>query len=219
MKTTVIIGGGGHAKVVIEVMRATGEFDPIACVAADAPDQLLGVPVMGDDSCLTALLGSGIVHAFVAIGNNHRRALLIEKARKLGFQIVTVVSPAAIISPSARLGEGVVIMPGAHIGTEAIIGDGTIINSNSNVDHDCVIEENCHLAPGGTLAGGVTIRSKTFLGTGVSVIPYIQIGARTTVGAGSVVIRDVPDDMTTFGVPAHHQALPNDESDGNSDSV
>ena len=110
-------------------------------------------------------------------------------------------------------------MPGAHIGTEAIIGDGTIINSNSNVDHDCVIEENCHLAPGCTLAGGVTIRSKTFLGTGVSVIPYIQIGARTTVGAGSVVIRDVPDDMTTFGVPAHHQALPNDESDGNSDSV
>lgn len=209
MKQTVILGGGGHAKVVIEVLRQAALFEPVACVDSQGSGDILGVPIVGDDARLPELLNSGINHAFVAIGSNRLRAKLMDKLREFGFQIVTVISPHAIVSPSAMIGEGVVIMPGAHVGTEARIESGTILNSNSNVDHDCVIGANCHLAPGSTLAGGVIVGAETFIATGVSVIPYIRIGSRAVVGAGSVVIRDVPDGVTTFGVPAHHHQRAN----------
>lgn len=205
MKNTVILGAGGHSKVVIEVMRQQRAYEPSACISADGPTDILGVPVVGDDRCLPELLNQGIDHAFVAIGNNQLRAQLLDKVQKMGFQLARVISPQAIVAASATIARGVVIMPGALIGTETLVQAGTIVNSNATIDHDCTLKPNCHIAPGSALAGGVNVGRETFLGTGVSVIPHISIGDHSVVGAGSVVIRNVPDSTTTFGVPAHHQ--------------
>lgn len=198
----VIIGGGGHAKVVIESLRAAGQ-DIAAIVDADpTPREVLGVPVVGDDLALQGLRDKGLDKLFVAVGDNRLRQTLGRKARELGFSLVNAIHPSAVISPSARLGDGVAVMAGAVVNAESWIGDLAIINTGAVVDHDCRLGAACHLGPASALAGGVSIGDRAFLGVGVRVIPGVAIGADTIVGAGGVVVRNLPDAKLAIGVPA-----------------
>jgi UDP-perosamine 4-acetyltransferase len=204
MQDTVICGSGGHAKVIIEILREAGIYRPIGCVAPSGTgtSSVLGVPIVGDDDQLPPLRQAGIVYAFVALGDNRLRARLLRQLQQLGFELACAVSPAATISPSATLGSGIAIMPGAHVGPDVVIEDGVIINSHASVDHDCALRTCCHIGPGATLAGSVTVGEGAFVATGASLIPGIVIGDGSLVGAGSVVVRDVPPQMLAFGTPA-----------------
>lgn len=198
----VIIGGGGHAKVVIENLRASGKTVAAIVDADPTSREVLGVPVVGDDLKLAALREQGLSELFVAIGANRLREKLGLKARGLGFTLVNAIHPSAVISPSARMGEGVAVMAGVAINADSLVGDLVIINTGAVVDHDCVLGAACHLGPASALAGGVTIGDRAFLGVGARAIPGISIGADTTVGAGGVVLRDLPDSVLAVGVPA-----------------
>jgi UDP-perosamine 4-acetyltransferase len=199
----IIIGAGGHAKVVIELFRAEGRYRPVGCTDADAGmKSVLGVPVLGSDDLLPELLGQGIRHAFVALGGNGLRRKVGRKAETLGFELVNAVSPRAAMSPTARLGRGVAVMAGAVINADTVIGDLSIINTNASIDHDCVIGEAVHVAPGCALAGGVRVGALAFLGVGTAVIPGIAIGEGAIVGAGAAVVRDIPEKTVAVGVPA-----------------
>src|SRR5271166_4662676 len=190
-KEVVIIGSGGHAKVVIELVRAEGKYQIKGCTGLGERGFVLGdVPVLGSDSVLPAMLAHGAKKAFVAIGDNHLRLRLLAKVSEMGFELINAISPDAVVSPSASLGRGIAIM------------DGAIINTNAGVDHDCRIGSGAHIGPGSVLAGNVEIGSETFLGVGTCVVPGIRVGSRTIVGAGSVVVRDIPDGVTAMGVPA-----------------
>lgn len=203
MQKTVVLGAGGHAKVVIELLRDGGVYRPTACVAANATIRSVqGVPVVGDDSCLPELLQQGMDYAIVAVGDNRLRAVLIDMVRHLGFRLANAISRSAVVSQSVRLGEGLAVMAGAHLGTNVHVEDGVIVNSNASVDHDGVLRACCHIGPGATLAGGVRVGHQAFIATGASVIPDRRIGDRTVVGAGAVVVRDVPADLVVWGVPA-----------------
>ena len=199
----IIVGAGGHAKVVIELFRAEGRYQPVGCTDTD-PNRstVLGVPVLGTDEALPPLRHQGVRHAFVALGNNGVRRKVGRAVEALGFELVNAISPRAVLSPSARLGRGVAIMAGAVINAEATIDDLVIINTNASVDHDCVVGEAAHIAPGCTLAGGVQVGALAFLGAGTVAIPGVAIGERATVGAGATVIRDVPANTVAVGVPA-----------------
>lgn len=214
MQDTVICGSGGHAKVIIEILREGGIFRPVGCVAPSGrgPKSVLGVPVLGDDDDLPQLRHAGITFLFVALGDNRLRARLMRHARQLGFELASAVSPSATISPSARLGRGIAIMPGAHVGPDVLVEDGAIVNSRASVDHDCVLHACCHVGPGATLAGGVTIGEEAFVGTGASLIPGITVGNGSLVGAGAVVVRDIPAQMLAFGTPARCRRSLNIES-------
>ena len=123
----VIIGGGGHAKVVIESLRASGKT-VAAIVDADAtPRQVLGVPVVGDDAALADLKERGFSELFVALGSNRLRQKLGAEARELGFTLVNAIHPSAVISPSAKIGEGVALMAGVAINADSRIGDLAIV--------------------------------------------------------------------------------------------
>ena len=199
----VIIGSGGHAKVVIELIRAEGRYQVKGCTGLGESGFVLGdVPILGTDSVLPAMLANGAKKAFVAIGDNHLRLRLLAQVLEMGFELINAVSPNAVVSPSATLGRGIAIMAGAIINASAEIGDGAIINTNAGVDHDCRIGRGAHIGPGSTLAGNVEIGCESFLGARTCVIPGVRIGSRAIVGAGSVVVRDVPDDVTAMGVPA-----------------
>jgi len=199
----VIIGSGGHAKVVIELIRAEGRYQVKGCTGLGESGFVLGdVPILGTDSVLPAMLANGAKKAFVAIGDNHLRLRLLAQVLEMGFELINAVSPNAVVSPSATLGRGIAIMAGAIINASAEIGDGAIINTNAGVDHDCRIGRGAHIGPGSTLAGNVEIGCESFLGARTCVIPGIRIGSRAIVGAGSVVVRDIPDDVTAMGVPA-----------------
>jgi len=199
----VIVGSGGHAKVVIELIRAEGRYQVKGCTGLGESGFVLGdVPILGTDSVLPAMLANGAKKAFVAIGDNHLRLRLLAQVLEMGFELINAVSPNAVVSPSATLGRGIAIMAGAIINASAEIGDGAIINTNAGVDHDCRIGRGAHIGPGSTLAGNVEIGCESFLGVRTCVIPGIRIGSRAIVGAGSVVVRDIPDDVTAMGVPA-----------------
>lgn len=198
----VIIGGGGHAKVVIESLRASGKAVAAIVDADPTPREVLGVPVVGDDLKLPQLREQGLSGLFVAIGDNRLREKLGRKAQGLGFVLVNAIHPSAVISPSARIGEGVAVMAGVAINADSHIGDLAIINTGAVVDHDCVLGAACHLGPASALAGAVTVGDRAFLGVGARAIPGVTIGADTTVGAGGVVVRDLPEAVLAIGVPA-----------------
>jgi len=194
----IVVGAGGHAKVVVATARAAG-FRVMA-IADDAQprwgESLLGVPIAGPTE---PVLQDGRALVVLAIGDNAVRRRLAATAR---CTFVSIVHPSAIVDPTVRLGAGSVVFAGAVIQPDAAIGGHAIVNTAASIDHDCVLGEAVHVAPGTRLAGNVTLGDEVFLGIGAVVIPGITIGARTTVGAGAAVVRDLPAGVIAAGVPA-----------------
>ncbi|MFA6230595.1 MAG: acetyltransferase [Rhodanobacter sp.] len=198
----VVIGGGGHAKVCVELLRAMGEIVDYCIGGEDSADACAGVPVLKGDEHIERLREIGYQEAFVAIGCNRLRERLAALAVGQGYRLVNAVSPGASISPSARLGLGVAIMAGVVINADATISDLAIINTGATIDHDCHIGRAAHIAPQCGLAGNVTVGAGSFLGIGCKVIPGLSIGEHATLGAGSVVISHIPASVIAVGVPA-----------------
>jgi sugar O-acyltransferase (sialic acid O-acetyltransferase NeuD family) len=205
MKRLWVIGSGGHAKVVIDAARASGEFDVVG-VLDDREgrwgETVLGVPVRGPASPET-LHRLGVDLAVIAVGPNQARA---EISRRFGVspEWATVVHPAAILSRHVRLGEGTVVAAGTVVQPDSVVGRHAILNTCCSVDHDCRVGDFVHLAPGVRLAGDVRIGVGALLGIGSCVLPQKAVGAWSTVGAGGVVVDDIPDGVKAIGVPARY---------------
>jgi sugar O-acyltransferase (sialic acid O-acetyltransferase NeuD family) len=194
----IVVGAGGHAKVVVATARAAG-FRVVAIVDDDASRwgaSLLGVAVSGPTAHTLDDAGAAVV---LAIGNNAVRRALATRGR---CDFVSVIHPSAIVESSVRLGAGSVVFAGAVIQPDCTIGAHAIVNTGASIDHDCVLGTAVHVAPGTRLAGNVTLGDEVFLGIGAVVIPGTTIGARTTIGAGAAVVCDLPADVVAFGVPA-----------------
>lgn len=196
----IVIGAGGHAKVVLATLLAAGYTvnglfdDDLSKVGHD----VFNVPVFGG---LKQIERFGSNSAIIALGDNKKRkeiATYLDRYCKW----ITVSHPKAIIHGSVDIGKGTVICAGAVIQPDTVIGDHVIINTGATVDHECRIEDFVHIAPGVHLAGNVSIKNGTFLGLGVVVIPGKTVGEGAVVGAGSVVIDDIPPFTKVAGVPA-----------------
>lgn len=199
-----IIGGGGHAKVVVDILTQQKTFTVVGIIDKQAGigQYIAGIPIIGDDSSIEDFFGKNLINAIIAIGDNKQRAYLYERLRDIGYTLVNAIHPSAVVSPSAQVFSGTAIMPGAIVNASSLIRENVIINTKVSIDHDCVLLEHCHIAPGCTLAGGVTVGQGTLLGAGVTVIPGINIGAWSIIGAGSVVVSPIPDHVVAYGVPA-----------------
>lgn len=202
-----VVGAGGHAKVLIDCLRFAG-WRVIGCTDADgSTGHCAGVPVLGADDRLSHLRNEGVEFAFCALGHNALRDRVGTRLIALGFALPLVIGRGAIVSASVSLGDGAAILPGAVVNIDSRVGALAIVNTNANIDHDCVIGRAAHIGPGASLAGEVQIGDRSFVATGSCVIPRIRIGSDTLVGAGSVVVRDLPDRVTAFGNPAREQGL------------
>lgn len=196
----VVIGGGGHAKVVISTLLASGT--KIEGVLDDDEAKIgkviFGVPVIGK---VESIKSGKFKYAIIAIGDNSKRK---EIAQEYGdnCEWVRVIHPDAYIAPGVSIGKGTVVFAGAVIQPDTEIADHVIINTSAIVDHDCKIDNFVHVAPGCILAGGVNVKEGVFLGIGSCVIPGVNVGSWSMLGAGSVVIRDVPNFSKIKGVPA-----------------
>nr|WP_280842896.1 acetyltransferase [Pararoseomonas baculiformis] len=203
MPAVVIIGAGGHAKVVIEALRAAGYPPPLGLVDPHPAAAVIhGVPVLGGDDILPRLRAEGAAAAIVALGGNGLRQRVGDALAAMGYALPALVHPAVQLSPSARIGDGAVVMARACLGPDAVIGSLAIVNTNAVVEHDNVIGVSAHVAPGCALAGNVTVGDRALVGVGSAVRPGITIGADAVIGAGSAVVRDVPAKARVGGAPA-----------------
>jgi UDP-perosamine 4-acetyltransferase len=199
----VVIGGGGHAKVVLETFYLAPGFSVIGVLdARTAGSKLLGTPVLGGDEMLPALKQQGVAAAFVAIGDNQTRQRVADELRRAGFDLPSVIHPTAIVSPSAEIGAGAIVMAGAKIGPEARIGELAVVNTGAIIEHDVIIGRAAHVAPGCCLAGGVSVGDRALIGVGSAVRPQIRIGEDAVIGVGSAVVADISPGITAVGVPA-----------------
>ncbi len=197
-----LIGGGGHAAVVVESARASswivkGLYDDNP---GASPDPL--IPYLGtfDD---IAPRPDGQASFIIAIGDLPRRRQLIEELERKNIDQFAIVGDRSCrVSVSASIGDGVFIAPQAAINARAVIDAHAIINTGAIVEHDCVIASNVHIGPGAVLGGRVHVGAHTLVGIGAVVKPGIHIGSRCTIAAGAVVVDNVPDDATVKGVPA-----------------
>jgi len=202
MNQLLILGAGGHGKVVAETAEAGG-WDKIALLDDRYMDMdgTLRWPVL-DELARAGQYISDFSHAFVALGSGEMRLACLDTITELGFKIPVLAHPAAWISPSASIAGGSVVMAGATVQADSKIGRGCIVNTGANVDHDCHLEDGVHVCPGASLAGGVSVGRCSWLGIGCSVIQEVGIGANVMVGAGSAVIRDIDENLKVAGVPA-----------------
>lgn len=197
-----VIGAGGHAKVVIDVARAAG-FDPIAALdPAAVGGHCNGVKIVGGDDLAAQMFAEGLQSAAVAIGDNQLRCRIAERLSSIGFNFPTLIHPSAVISESAQIGPGTVVMPNAVVNADASVGDFVIVNSAAVVEHDCVLGRGAHVAPGTRLGGCVLVGRAALVGIGTAVRPGASIGDCAMVGAGSAVIADVPANCVATGSPA-----------------
>ena len=227
MSECVIIGGGGHAKVVLDILLQSDGARPVAVIEADSSRwgaELLGVPIVGgndndndydddnDKVQIGRLKARGVTNFVVGIGgtgDNRPRKRLYEMALAAGLAPVSVRHPSVVVSAYATMGEGVQLFPRAVVNAGAVIGVNVIINSGAVVEHDCKVGNHVHIAPGAILCAGVEVGELAHIGAGAVVRQGVRIGAGAVVGAGAAVIRDVPDGAVVAGVPARQLTIKN----------
>lgn len=203
----VLVGGGGHCKVVISIIKKLDTFNitGISDLKENLGKEVLGIMTKYTDDQLEELHDKGIKYALVtlgSVGNPDNRIRLFEMLKQIGFEIPVIISKNAIVDESVEMDEGTVIMPGVIINPGTKIGKNCIINTGAIIDHDCMIGDHVHIAPGVTLSGSVKVGMGSHIGTGASAIHGIEIGSRVIVGAGSVVVNTIQDNKKVMGVPA-----------------
>jgi sugar O-acyltransferase (sialic acid O-acetyltransferase NeuD family) len=195
-----VVGAGGHAKVVLALLRARGHA--IGRVV-DADPARHGATVLAHriepESALAVEPDRLVV---IAIGHNAARRRVAERLAQRGHRFAYLVHPTAWVAPDARIEPGAVVFAGAIVQPGAVVGAHAILNTGCSIDHDCVVGDYAHIAPGARLCGGVHVGEGALVGVGAAVIPALRIGAWATVGAGAAVIRDIDGGATVVGVPA-----------------
>lgn len=185
-----LYGASGHAKVIIDIIKAQG--GAVEGLVDDNPNikELGGIPVLHNATGLSPII--------ISIGNCKIRKMIAER---LNCEFATTIHPSAIISPTAVIGEGTVVMQGAIIQTDVQIGKHCIINTKASIDHECVIADYVHIAPGCTISGDVHVGEGTWVGVGTIIIQGVHVGKNCFIGAGSVIVKDIPDNCKAYGVP------------------
>lgn len=183
-----LFGASGHAKVIIDILKASD----------------VEVNGLVDDNLeVNELLGYSVLHGYtelspviVSIGGNIVRKRVVEK---LSSEFGKAIHPSAVISSTVTIGEGTVVMQGAIIQADVKVGKHCIVNTGASVDHECIIGDFVHISPHSTLCGNVSVGEGTWIGAGTTIIPGIKIGKWCVIGAGSVVAKDIPDNVLAVG--------------------
>lgn len=205
MEKIVVIGGGGHAKVLVSVLKSV-PWDVVGYTDPRDRGVILGVPYVGDDTILPELLGTldGCC-AIIGLGKidaSPTRIRLQEEVRALGFAFPVIVSTRALVNDEVELGPGTAVFDGVVVNSGTVTGSGCILNTNSTVEHDCRIGDNVHIASGATVCGTVTVGTSCMIGAGATVVQGVRICQECLIGAGATVCGDIETPGTYVGVPA-----------------
>ena len=214
----IILGGGGHARVVHSVLRLTcarvlGFTDPAPETSGQIAREL---PHLGTDEALRDFDPNEVelVNGLGSTSNTDLRARVFQSACERGFRFRVLRHPSAIVADDVDLGPGVQLMAGAIVQTGTRVGANTLVNTGAIIDHDCVIEDHVHVAPGAVLSGQVIIGERVHIGVGATIRQGIRVGSRAVVGAGAAVVNEVGAGCTVVGVPARPKQATRSASHG-----
>ena len=193
----IIIGAGGHARVIIDAVRKSQSHTIRGIV-----DTTRKAPSVFEDWEVTAELPSPSINSefIVAVGDNAARAQLYAESLEKGLTPATIIHPSAIIAEKVSIGKGTILCAGSIIGPYTKIGENCIVNTAASVDHDCEVGDHSHLCPGARLPGSCRLGNGVFFGTAAAAIPQIKVGDWAVIGAGSVVIKDVDPRTKVVGI-------------------
>lgn len=202
MPKLLILGAGGHGKVVADAAWSSGKWKHIAFLDNNPKiHKVIGFSVVGDFQSYQSKL-QDYSEVFVAIGNNKTRMYWLNKLDQEGYNIATVIHPFSMISRFSSIGKGSVVLAGVVVNADSSINTGCIINTSSTIDHDCILGEGVHVSPGVNISGAVIVKDRTWLGVGTKVSNNINIGKNVIAAAGTVIVKDVPDNVMIAGVPS-----------------
>jgi len=206
-QSVIVIGAGGHARVVIDILEAADRYRIIGVVDKQlAEGQLFcNYPVLGNDEILPKLYQDGICNVAIGVGaftDNNARKKIFEQVKAQRFCIVNAVHPSATIMKNVTIDEGIVVFPGAIINSYAQIGSNVIVATGSTVDHETVVENHVLISAGVNIGANVKIQAESLIAIGATVISGIIVGKSALVCAGAVVVRNVPAGAKVMGVPA-----------------
>jgi acetyltransferase EpsM len=203
----IVIGGGEHARVVIEAARTRPEcFEILGFTdeqACEETSRRLGLPRLGDDNVAIAKACGNQAWIVIGVGNvspNAMRANIVQRFPADAF--ATVVHADASVSTTAQVATGAVVLARAVVASGARVGAHAIINHGAIVEHDVVLGDFVHLGPAAAIGGGTKIGAGSYLGLGSRIRDHVQIGRNVLVGMGAVVIGDVTDGACLVGFPA-----------------
>jgi sugar O-acyltransferase (sialic acid O-acetyltransferase NeuD family) len=205
MEKILIIGAGGHAKVVMDMVERRGLYEIAGVLDESGAGEFFGREIPGRITDLPRLVDTGYpARGIVAVGDNFVRSRLVGEIEGLvpGFEFVSAVHPGAALARGAVIGRGAAVMPGAVVGPDAVVGEFCIVNTCASLDHDCLMREYSSLAPGARTGGNVRIGRGSALGIGAAVSHGVHIGEHSVVGAGAVVLDDLGDRVLAYGIPA-----------------
>ncbi|MHC5060129.1 MAG: acetyltransferase [Planctomycetota bacterium] len=207
MSDIIVVGGGGHARVVISILKKLNDYNIIGYTDVKDRGELSGVSFLGCDDVLkeikkkfpecAAVIGMGMVSADDAL----KRVEIFQLLKSHCFKMPAVISPDAIVNEDVEIGSGTVIIDGVVINSGTTIGNGAILNTRCSVDHDCEVRDFTHIGPGATLCGSVRVGEGVLVGAGSVVCQNKSIGDNCIIGAGAVVVEDCIDSGTYVGVP------------------
>jgi UDP-perosamine 4-acetyltransferase len=204
----VILGGGGHTRVLVdalqggETVQLRGILDPNRALWGT---DCQGVPILGGDDLLPALVSEGVSLFTVGVGgvgNNQPRQRLYELGLTHRLRPVTVIHSRSTISQWASVGQGCQILAGSIVNAGAALGVNVIVNTGALVEHDCRLGDHVHVATGAILSGGVRVGDRAHIGAGAVIRQSLTVGEEAVVGAGAVVVKDVGRGEVVVGNPA-----------------
>ncbi|UPG64506.1 acetyltransferase [Metabacillus endolithicus] len=200
----VIIGQGGHSKVINDIISLSNEHEIIGYLDDKYEDfSITNKGIRGPISAaFKAIEYNKKINFVIGIGNNKKRKEIFEYLELPLELFATLIHQSAIISPNVKIGKGTVIMANTIINSDAYIGHHSIINSGSIIEHDNRIGDFVHVSPNATLTGNVKIDKGVHIGAGTTIIPGIQVGESTIIGAGATVTKNIPANCIAVGVPA-----------------
>lgn len=201
-----VVGAGGHAKVVLDVLERMGTYEMVGLLDDNEDRQgtiHAGHKVIGTlEGGLLQLRREGVQGAIIALGDNVRRRHVYLRAEQAGFAMVQAIHPSAQVGARVVIRGGTLVVAGVVVNADADIGVDVILNTGATVDHDCQIGAHVHISPGVHLAGRVIVGELTHVGIGAVVLPNLRIGRSCIIGAGAVVRNDIPDNVVVVGNPA-----------------
>jgi sugar O-acyltransferase (sialic acid O-acetyltransferase NeuD family) len=201
MSKLLIVGGGGHGRVVADAALTTGAWSVIHFVDDRVGVVVPGFEVVGTSADLQRLVKKGATAA-VGVGDARVRLELLDKCVQAGFEVPVIAHRSAVVSVQASVGAGSVMFAHSAVNPGAKLGRGCIVNTGATVDHDCQLAEGVHVCPGAHLGGDVHVGARTWIGIGACVKQGVRIGSDVVIGAGAAVVSDVESGSTVVGVPA-----------------